>query len=78
MAGRAGSPTGIVHADMTFTRFKVKVTGLLNFRQLVKLCMLAAMTIAPCGAFWLAFSLQDGCYRNSLTVIVVEFLSDHH
>jgi len=40
---------------MTLTRskVKVKVTGLLNFRQLAKPCMLAAMTATPCGAFWL-------------------------
>jgi len=33
MVGQAGGPTGIVHADMTLTRSKVKakVTGLLNF-----------------------------------------------
>jgi len=33
MVRRAGSPTGIVHADVTLTRseIKVKVTGLLNF-----------------------------------------------
>ena len=36
MVGRAGSPTGTVHADMTLTRskVKVKVTGLLKFRKL--------------------------------------------
>ena len=34
MLGRAGSTTGTVHADMTLTRSKVKVTGLLNFRKL--------------------------------------------
>jgi len=52
MVGRAGSPTGIVHADVTLTRskVKVKVTGLLNFRQLAKPRMLAAMTVSPfCG-----------------------------
>jgi len=34
--GRAGSPTRIVHVDMTLTRskVKVKVTGLLKFRKL--------------------------------------------
>jgi len=47
MVGHAGSPTGIVHADVTLTRSKVKVTGLSNFRQLAKPCMLAAMTAAP-------------------------------
>jgi len=33
------------------TRSKVKVTGLLNFRQLAKPCMLAAMTAAPLRDF---------------------------
>ena len=49
MVGHAGSTTGIVHADVTLTRskVKVKVTGLLNFRQLAKPCMLAAMTVSP-------------------------------
>ena len=53
--GPAGSPTCTVYVDLTLTRSKVnvKVTGLLNFRQLAKPCMLAAMTAAPCGAFWL-------------------------
>jgi len=53
MVGLAGSPTGIVHADVTLTRSKVrvKVTGLLNFRQLAKPCMLAAMTAAPLRGF---------------------------
>ena len=55
MIGRAGSTgtTGIVHADMTSTqsRVKVKVTGLLNFRQLSKPCMLQAMTAAPLRGF---------------------------
>jgi len=53
MVGRAGSPAGIVDADMTLTRskVKVKVTGLLNFRQLAKPCMLAAMTAAPFRRF---------------------------
>jgi len=43
----AGSPTGIVHADVTLTRSKVKVTGLLNFRKLAKPFMLAAMAVSP-------------------------------
>jgi len=49
MVGHAGSPTGVVHADMTLTRSKVniKVSGLLNFRKLAKPCMLAAMTVSP-------------------------------
>jgi len=38
---------------MTLTRskVKVKVTGLLNFRQLAKPCMLVAMTAAPLRGF---------------------------
>jgi len=55
MVGYAGSPKGIVHADMTLTRskvkVKVKVTALLNFRQLAKPCVLAAMTAALLRGF---------------------------
>jgi len=40
-----------VYVDVTFARFKVNVTGLLNFRQLAKPCMLAAMTAAPLRGF---------------------------
>jgi len=42
-----------VYVDVTLTRSKVKVnlTGLLNFRQLAKPCMLAAMTAAPLRGF---------------------------
>jgi len=49
MVGHAGSTTGIVHADVTLTRskVKVKVTGLLQFRKLAKPCMLVAMTVSP-------------------------------
>ena len=47
MVGYTGSPTYTAYVDMTLTRSKVKVTGLLNFRQLAKPCMLAAMTAAP-------------------------------
>ena len=47
MVGYAGSTTGIVHADVTLTRSKVKVTGLLNFRKLAKPYLLAAMTVSP-------------------------------
>ena len=53
MVGYAGSPTYTAYVDMTLTRskVKVKVTGLLNFRQLAKPCMLAAMTAAPLRGF---------------------------
>jgi len=47
IVGRAGSPTRTVYVDVSLTRSKVKITGLLNFRQLAKPCMLAAMTAAP-------------------------------
>ena len=53
MVGPAGSPTYTVYVAVTLTRFKVKVkvTGLFNFRQLAKPCMLAAMTAAPLRGF---------------------------
>ena len=51
MVGYAGSPTYTAYVDMTLTRSKVKVMGLLNFRQLAKPCMLAAMTAAPLRGF---------------------------
>jgi len=51
MVGYAGSPTYTVYVGMTLTRSKVKVTGLLNFRQLAKPCMLVAMTAAPLRGF---------------------------
>jgi len=53
MVGYAGSPTYTVYVDVTLSRsmVKVKVTGLLNFRQLAKPCMLAAMTAAPLRGF---------------------------
>ena len=51
MVGYAGSRTYTAYVDITLTRSKVKVTGLLNFRQLAKPCMLAAMTAAPLRGF---------------------------
>ena len=53
MVGYAGSPTYTAYVDMTLTRSKVKikVMGLLNFPQLAKPCMLAAMTAAPLRGF---------------------------
>jgi len=63
MVGYAGSPTYTAYVDMTLTRckVKVKVTGLLNFPQLAKPCMLAAMTQPPAGL------------SGSLSLIVSEF-----
>jgi len=53
MVGRATSSTRTVYIDVTLTRskVKVKVTGLLNFRQLAKPCVLAAMTAAHLRGF---------------------------
>ena len=53
MVGYAGSPTYTAYVDVTLTLSKVKVnvTGFLNFRQLAKPCMLAAMTAAPLRGF---------------------------
>jgi len=34
MVGHAGSPTGTVYVDVTFTRSKVKVLEHLNFQKL--------------------------------------------
>jgi len=60
MVGYFGSPTHTAFVDMTLTRFKVKVkvkvTGLLNFRQLAKPCMLAAMTAAPLRGFLVKYT----------------------
>jgi len=50
MVEHAGSTTGTLYADMTLIRSKVKikVTGLLNFRNYQsRACMLAAMTVSP-------------------------------
>jgi len=45
--------THTVYVDVTLTRskVKVKVTGLLNFRQLASRALLAAMTAAPLRGF---------------------------
>jgi len=49
MVGHAGSSIRIVHADMTFTRFKVKATGLLNFRKMPKNWTFLGLSPPP---FW--------------------------
>ena len=51
MVGQADSPRRIVYVDVTLTGSKVKVTGLLIFRQLSKPCMLAGMIAAPLLGF---------------------------
>jgi len=58
MVGYAGSPTYTAYVDMTLTRSKVKVMGLLTFRQLAKPCMLAAMTASPLRGFLVNFLLR--------------------
>jgi len=75
MVGHAGSPTGIVHADMTLTRskVKVKVTGLLNFRELAKPCMLAAMTAAPFRGFLVYLIKQQTVYIWNRFILAFTF-----
>jgi len=53
VVGHAASPTCTVYVDVTVTpsKVEVKVTEHLNFRQLSKPCMLAAMTAAPLRGF---------------------------
>jgi len=60
MVGYTGSPIYTVYVDVTLTWSKVKVTGLLNFRQLAKPCMLAAMTSAPLRGFLVLFTVSKG------------------
>ena len=83
MVGYAGSPIGIVHADLTLTRSKVKikVTGLLNFRKLwlwlqvrrKKPCVLASMTVSPppCGSF-INIAHQHNTAMQS-TILILQF-----
>jgi len=53
MVRRAVSTTDTVHADITLTRFnvKVKVAGILNFRKLAKPCMHACWRPWPSAPF---------------------------
>jgi len=46
---------GYVGVTLTRSKVKVNITGLLNFRQLAKPCMLAAMTAAPLRGFFILF-----------------------
>jgi len=69
MVGYAGSPTYTVYADVTLTRSKVKVTGLLNFRQLAKPCMLAAMTAAPLRGFLVHCRLTFSSISSSISYL---------
>jgi len=63
---------------MTLTRskVKVKVTGLLNFRQLAKPCMLAAMTAAPFRGFLVNFPSSN--VLNVRWVMKYGFCSNFH
>jgi len=75
MVGYAGSPTYIAYVDMTLTRskVKVKVTGLLNFRQLAKSCMLAAMTAAPLRGFLVTIARDRDSDSEDCSILVVLF-----
>jgi len=59
MVEHAVSTAGIVHADVTLTRFKVKVTVLLNFRKLARPYMPATMTVSPLAGL-------SGVFTNKL------------
>jgi len=65
MVAYAGSPTYTAYVDMTLTRskVKVKVTELLNFRQLSKPYMLVAMTAAPLRGFLVEFPSRKAITR---------------
>ena len=65
MVGYAG-PTRTVYVDVTLTQSKVKVnlSGLLNFLQLAKPCMLAAMTAAPLRGFLVMVALCNRADHN--------------
>jgi len=62
---------------MTLTRSKVnvKVTGLLNFRQLAKPCMLAAMTAAPLRGF-LVSTFAQTMHCSQVEIYVQQMTSD--
>jgi len=80
MVGYFGSPTYTAYVDMTLTRSKVKakVTGLLNFRQLAKPCMLAAMTAAPLRVFLVIYLYYRLHYTpHTHTTILRPFFRDH-
>jgi len=73
MVGPPTSPKRTVYVDLTLTRSKVnvKVTGLLNFRQLAKPCVLAAMTPAPLRGF-LVYCMFVRTMRLLLCVRLIE------
>jgi len=67
MVGYAASPTYTVYVGVTLKfdsiQVKVNITGLLNFRQLAKPCMLAAMTAAPLRGFLVEFPSRRAITR---------------
>ena len=69
----AGSPTRTVYVGVTLIPSKVKVnlSGLLNFRQLAKPCMLAAMTAAPLRGFLVLFYVCKVTLKLSVRVSTV-------
>ena len=72
-----------VYVDVTLTRSKVKVKGLLNFRQLAKLCMLAVMTAAPLRGFlvtdWMLFlTPNQQCQSTEGNYILLTADSKYH
>jgi len=77
MVGYAGSPIRTVYVDVTLTRSKVKVnlTGLLNFRQLAKTCMLAAMTAAPLRGFLVSHAYLLFRYKFWQFGVILVYLS---
>jgi len=66
-----------VYVDLTLTRskVKVKVTGLLNFRQLAKPCMLAAMTAAPLRGF-LVLSYFITSFQDLANLVTLFYVTD--
>jgi len=77
MVGRAGRTTGTVHADVTLTRSKVQVKGLLNFQKLAKPCMHAGGGDhqPPSAAFWFCFYNRT---KELLHFLLFAILSFHY
>jgi len=59
---------------LTQSKVKVKVTGLLNFRQLAKPCMLAAMTAAPLRGFLVCCGTVRHTKLSALPVLSISAL----
>ena len=63
--------------SLTRSKVKVKITGLLNFRQLAKPCMLAAITEPPCGAFWFVEYALTQCTDSTDNNICMMWVTQH-